>query len=433
MAKGRTYIQGIYPAWREGKTFDSLRVAVRPPNKSQVQISPKVQPTLRQINEYLRAQGLKKTEANQDNHFQALKYRLYEELKSEHALPKYKIQEKLDLKSKEFNFLENLNEFVVFKSNQSIPFSYKAWIQRFWLPFFIEKGCQHPKDFKLWKKKARMHVMEAKTKFGKKYSHNTYTSITTPFNEYMRFLISEEYISQDDFFTIDIRMTLEQKKQARRRGEDVAGVRTRDTYTIDDLVEIKKKIDVTYKANLEMRIRAYAIYFGVCTGLRRGNLLGLTTACLHPNSDIPYFDVKDNIVAGWSRGEKGALIFEDATKTTANERIQLPLIQPSKDVLIDVTTFLKENLKSEERLLNCYPDTLVKWWRQIAKECSFKFLHPHAWKHSYATIGALHIHDWYQGSPYLLQKCCLHSSFRTTEKYINQVSDQFLKAFKKQL
>jgi integrase len=126
---------------------------------------------------------------------------------------------------------------------------------------------------------------------------------------------------------------------------------------------------------------------------------------------------------------KGALVFEDSTKITSGERIQLPLVQPSPEILVDVARFLKKHIAPKDRLLECYPDTIVKWWRQIAKECDFNFLHPHAWKHSYATIGALHLHDWYRGNPYFLQKCCLHSSFRTTEKYINQVSNQFLKAF----
>jgi hypothetical protein len=67
------------------QVLDSLRVAVRPPNGAQVQISFKAQPTLKRINEHLRAHKLKKAETNQDNHFQALKHRLYEELKDKSA------------------------------------------------------------------------------------------------------------------------------------------------------------------------------------------------------------------------------------------------------------------------------------------------------------------------------------------------------------
>ena len=106
-----------------------------------------------------------------------------------------------------------------------------------------------------------------------------------------------------------------------------------------------------------------------------------------------------------------------------------PFIQPSREVLVEIANFLKANLKPGQELLDCSPDTVAKWWRKICKQCGFKFIHPHGWKHGYATIGAMHLHDWYKGNPYYLQRCCLHSSFRTTEKYIRQVSNQLLKAF----
>jgi hypothetical protein len=48
---------------------------------------------------------------------------------------------------------------------------------------------------------------------------------------------------------------------------------------------------------------------------------------------------------------------------------------------------------------------------------------------SYATIGAFHLHDWYKGNAYLLHQCCLHSSIKMTEKYINQKGAELLKAF----
>lgn len=72
MAKGQTNIQGIYPMWRKGKKFDAFRVAVRKPNEEQVQISAKIQPTLRQINQFLKAKEYGQKQAEQDNDFQAL-------------------------------------------------------------------------------------------------------------------------------------------------------------------------------------------------------------------------------------------------------------------------------------------------------------------------------------------------------------------------
>jgi len=430
MAKGQTNIQGIYPMWRKGKKFDAFRIAVRKPNEEQVQISAKIQPTLRQINGFLRAKEYNQKNAEQDNDFQALMHRLFQELKLEYGLQIYRGQEALDLKRKSFDFERSIDEFASYKKEKhSNSHSVKQWLIKFWMPFFFDKGCQHPKDFINWQAEAETHIQSAVTRHGKKYSFNSYATLAGPLNTYMKYLLAKRYIGQEDLFTIDVKMTLEQRKQSGRRGKGVQAVRSNDVYSEQELLEIKEQIDSAYKDSIEMKTRAYAMYFGIATGLRRGNLLGLTADCLHPDDKIPHFDVMDNIVSGWSRGEKGKIVFENATKTTTGESIKLPFIQPSKELLIEVARFLKENLKPGQRLLDCSPDTVSKWWRRICKKCGFKFVHPHGWKHGYATIGALHLQDWYKGNPYFLQMCCLHSSFRTTEKYIRKVSNQFLKAF----
>lgn len=430
MSKGKTSIQGIYPVWRKGKKFDAFRVSIRKANESQVQISAKIQPTLRQINSFLKAKEYDQAKAEQDNDFQALKHRLFQELQSEHSLKIYKIQEKLDLKRKEFDFGRSIDEFESYKRGKhSNSYSTKQWLVNFWMPFFLDKGCQHPRDFINWRLEAETHIQTALTRSGKKYSFNSYATLAGPLNTYMKYLLAKRYIGQEAFFTIDVKMTLEQRKQQNRKGRRVQAVRTHDVYSEKDLFKIKENIDEVYKDKPDLKIRAYALYFGVATGLRRGNLLGMTADCLHPDAKVPYFEVKDNIVAGWSRGEKGSIIFEETTKMTSGETIKLPFIQPSKDVLIEVAKFLKQNIDAHERLLDCSPDTVAKWWRKICKDCGIRFIHPHGWKHGYATVGAMHLHDWYKGNPYYLQRCCLHSSFRTTEKYIRQVSNQFLEAF----
>lgn len=133
----------------------------------------------------------------------------------------------------------------------------------------------------------------------------------------------------------------------------------------------------------------------------------------------------------WSRGQKGVLTFENASKMSAFEEgsIQIPLIQPSKSVVVEVATYLKNNLSAEQRLIEAHPDSISRIWKTICQECGFKYLSPLQWRHSYATIGALHLHDWYRGNAYLLQQCCLHSSIKMTEKYINQKGTELLKAF----
>jgi integrase len=40
-----------------------------------------------------------------------------------------------------------------------------------------------------------------------------------------------------------------------------------------------------------------------------------------------------------------------------------------------------------------HPDSINVFWKKIAMECGFKYLSPLQWRHSFATIGALHLHD----------------------------------------
>ncbi|MBF0314321.1 MAG: hypothetical protein HQK50_07135 [Oligoflexia bacterium] len=435
MAKGKIHIQGIYSLWRKGKEFDAYRVSVRKSgtDETQVQISAKTQPTLKQINQYLQGHKLKKEQAEQDSNFLALKQRLYEELGKEHFLKTYRAKEELDLKRKGFDFGKNLEEFVAHKSDYSIAYAYRGYLVSFWFPFFFEKGCQHPNDFFQWKREAKVHVKMAQTKHGTKYSFNSYHALTTPLNEYMKFLVEYNHITNENLFSLDVKMTLENRKQLKRKdGINIQAVRSNETYSLAELFDIKRKIDLAYAGEefKPMKLRAYALYLGVCTGLRRGNILGIKPRDLYPESDLPHFEVGDNVVKGWSRGEGGVLIFEGCTKTTSDESIKLPLIQPSVEVLVEVATFLKDHLVGEEYILQCHPDTVAKWWEGIAKECDFKPLPCHQWKHSYASIGALHLNNWYKGNPHLLQVCCLHESYRTTEKYIKKNSGQILSAFK---
>lgn len=425
MNKLNTNISGLTFSWRHGKTFDALRVFVYQ-NKKYISISAKVHPTLNQINRFLESGGMRSSQALEDSQFQALFQRIQHELKSEHGLKTYKAIENLNFITKKFNFQNSIEEFFTYKSDVACAHAYKIWIQKFWLPFFISKGCEHPIEFIRWKQQAVTHVRTAKNKSDKKYSHHTYGSLTKSLNEYLRFLKAYEYISEEHFFTIYVKLTLEQQKRGHH-----ANKRSTDTYTEEDLFDIKNKIDRIYAGNPKIKLRAYALYLGICTGLRRGNFLGLKAKHLFPDAKVPYFQLADNIVKAWSRGHKGVLTFENASKMSAFEEgsIQIPLIQPSKSVVVEVANYLKNNLSAEQRLIEAHPDSINRIWEKICKECDFKYLSPLQWRHSYATIGALHLHDWYKGNAYLLQQCCLHSSIKMTEKYINQKSTQLLKAF----
>lgn len=421
----KTGIKGLTERWRSHKSHDSYQVGittVRP----QKWISPKVHQTAKQIDQYLRHSQLNQKAAIKDNHFQTLRMRLINEVSQEYGLTSYKIMERLELQTRQFNFADSLELFVQYKSDTSVPMKHRSTLLNIWLPFYKSKGCQHPIDFINWKKQAQQHIKLIKKKNSdEKYSVNSWTSLANAHNEYMKFLYDNGDITEDKFFTIQARITNEMRKNGLTKQS-----RKQNTYSLDDLYDVKLKIDLTYNEHLEKKLRAYAILIGVYTGIRRGNLLGLTAADLHPHADTPHLVTRDNIVSGWSRGKAGDITLENSTKTIVGN-VKLPLIMPDKETLVEVATFLKENLKPNQRLLSCSTSTVSEWWTEIARECGFKFLTPHDWKHSYATIGALHIHDWYDGNPYNLQMCCMHQKYETTLKYMNQNSDIFLKAFKK--
>lgn len=417
MAKGKTSIQGLYFEFRTSLKCDVLRVWVRPPNGKQVGISAKLCTTLREINQYLRSNGLREAETLNDNQFQVLWHRLQQELKSEHGLRTYKIQEMLSLKTKEFDFESSIEEFKKYKSNTSVSHAYYSTMKRFWLPFFIRLGCVHPCEFKNFLTQAETHIRTAETGRGERYSHHSYNVFCKVLNQYMVFLTKYKYVGPNDSFKLWITTTLEEKKRGQLKRK-----RSTDTFSLEEVIEIKQKIDKTYETRPEEKAIAYGFYLGICTGLRQGNILGLKAENLYPDEAIPYFHVTDNIVSGWSRGIKGFVIFENATKTTSEEdgEVYLPFLQPSREIVCEVARYLKQCYRPHERILPLKPSQVYRRWQKIAEECGFKFLSPHNWKHSYATIGAERLDKWYKGDPRLLQLCCLHTSFKMTEKYIKK-------------
>lgn len=422
----KTGVKGLFAVFRSGEKHDSFRVQIHTAASGNVWLSGKVDPRLKQINDYLRYKCLRKDAAEKDSDFLTMKHRLFADLQQEYSLAHYRGREKILLETKEFNFEDSMKKFVQFKSDTSVPKKHESILKNVWLPFYLEKGCKHPTEFHQWRKQALMHVKTTKkVDSDERYSSNTWTSLTTTHNEYMRFLLDNGDIQDKHFFTILATITTEQRKRGL-----TSKSRKFDTYSEQEVIEIKAKIDATYANNLHMKVRAYALYLGVCTGLRKGNLIGLTGENLHPDDPMPHIETNDNIVSGWSRGIPGTVVLENSTKTFVGT-IKLPLIQPSPEIARDVCAFLKANIAAGNRILECHPRTVATWWKEIAKECGFKYLMPHDWKHSYATIGSLHFQDWYKGNPYFLQACCLHEKIETTMRYVKQKADQFLAAFYK--
>ena len=422
MSKGQTNIIGLTPSWREGKAFDAYRLMVFKQDRK-FWISPKIHPTMKEIHEYLKQNNLKKETAERDPKFIILTQRLHQEIKDEHGLKEYRCRELVDFKKKEFDFNISLDEFEKDKQDTSVPHTYRNVLEKFWFPYFAQ-FCTHPNQFIKYEYDALEHLKTAKkTNSEETYSIHSLPSMASALNEYMRFLKRKKYIERDALFALDLRITLEQKKKGLNSHS-----RTKDTYTLEELISIKERIDFRYGDDLLWKCRAYAMYFGVCTGLRRGNILGLKPKNLHPKEKIPYFETNDNVVSGWSRGIAGKAILSLATKAFVGS-VGLPLLQPSREILIEVALCLKDNLPANEYILQCHPDTVDKWWEKVADDCNFKYLNPHAWKHTYATIGAAHLEKWYKNNPYNLQVCCLHEKIETTNKYIYRHKKQFLNNF----
>jgi len=248
MAKGGTKIVGIVEQWRAGKFHDAFRVGYFKDGKFNF-LSAKVHPILGEANRFLASQKLRRDAALQSPSFLNIRHRLHENLKSEHGLKEYRIREKIDLKRKGFDFGQSLEEFVSVKTEYSTTgHEQRRVLERFWLPFFFEQGCEHPAEFCQFLVNARRHLRSAKSeKTGEPYTRESKISLCSALNEYVRFLLEDGYISEKDSFTL-----LVPKPQKKQRGN--SGQRKkRPCYTFDELYDIKSKIDETYLDGSEWR------------------------------------------------------------------------------------------------------------------------------------------------------------------------------------
>src|SRR5690606_11675867 len=93
-----------------------------------------------------------------------------------------------------------------------------------------------------------------------KYSPHSWKSMAAPLNKYMKFLVEERHILDSDSFVLIPKFTMEMQKSGKIKQK-----RKRDTYSLEELISIKHKIDFHYIDNPMMKLRAYAMYFGICT------------------------------------------------------------------------------------------------------------------------------------------------------------------------
>jgi integrase len=271
---------------------------------------------------------------------------------------------------------------------------------------------------------AKRHLRTVKSeKTGQPFVRDSLISICSALNEYMRILLEYGYITEKDTFTL-----LLPKPVKKKRAGNVQS-RKRPIYTVNEVYEIKKAIDRTYEDGSKWKQRAYGIFFGVCTGLRSGNIRGLKPNNLYPDANPPHFETGDNVISGSNRGISGTVVLEFQTKTFEGS-VKIPFVQPDVATLVEVASYLKKHVPGDKYILTCFPTTVGKWWRRIARDCKFRWVNPHNFKHGYATRGAQNLQTLYQGNPHFLQWCCLHSSYDTTQRYIDEVGGALLDAFR---
>lgn len=440
MAKGSSSLIGLYYQWRLGKKADAIRAFVAKHGEKTINISAKVHPQLRALNDYLKTNNLREQRAEQDERFKLLRGNFEAAIKSEHGLKAYKIMERLEIDSKEFDFTLALKDFYDYKDDTSMPVDYVYYVKKLWLPFFAEKGCAHPKEFHKFRGQAELYVKTCKRLdgAGQKYSPHSYNMICRTLNQFMKFCKDAGHINADDSFKIWVSVSLEQQKTTKtldghlvkgRSGTAIQKARDQRTYSLDDLKTIKRKIDKRFEEEPDKKLNAYCLYFGVITGLRKGNFCGLRVEDILPEEKIPHFIVRDNVISGRSRGIKGYIVQENATKTSAGNAIEIPMVQPDLKTIVEVAKFIRKYRKPGERLFTKTPGLVNKDWKIVAMECGFIYLSPLQWRHSYATIGAINLATLYKGNSYFLQRCCLHDDYRTTQGYIAKHAKQFLDVF----
>lgn len=287
MSKSKSNIPGLIEDYRRNDEFDGYRVAVCKDGKQQKWLGPKVDPRIRQLNDYLKRNHLREAEALQDTEFLRMRSAFLNAFKDEHGLKEYRVRERVFHESKEFDYRASLDEFMAYKSDTAIPVRHRYYMTQIWLPFFSGLGCNHPREWKTYRGRARQHVRTVKKKHkDERYSPETWVGIAATLNEYMNWCLDEGYITEPEHFSLSVGLTLEQKKQNQSSQQ-----RDDDVYSIDELLDMKKRIDSVYQDNLKWKLRAYGIYFGVGSGLRRGNLLGMEAQDLQPDSDLRWFEL----------------------------------------------------------------------------------------------------------------------------------------------
>ena len=161
MALNKTSIIGLTEEWRSNDQNDSYRIAVY--RGKQIWISGKIDADLSAINMYLQRSTLRQSDALADPQFLRMRSALHLKYRDQYGLKEYATRMRVKYDDALFDFGGALELYTQHKAETtSIPMQHQRYMKDLWYPFFREKGCRHPKDWKAWRSQAKMHIKTVK-------------------------------------------------------------------------------------------------------------------------------------------------------------------------------------------------------------------------------------------------------------------------------
>jgi integrase len=418
--------KGIYISWKSLRSYDDIKIFCKPPGiEKQVAISIDDCPEYKTLRTYAKEKFLNKEAQEKDKRFNqyfsaclraiARQYGLEETAKNQIALSRTK-----------FDFTQMIDDFMKFKRVKSKG-NYKSALVNFWMPLIINKiKIEDPNQWKSHAEEFVSHLFEYRKSDGEPLSPHSYTTYCTPIDEFIKFLNMKNIIENNNKFSVYSFLGFGDTSKSdftRKRGEDY--------YSFQDYMYIKSQIDDLYRDIPEKKLLGYVYLLTLSTGIRRGNILGLKHESFKLDHEVPHIELEDNILDGNAYGETGVMVEKKSTKTTKNQRMLVPLRQPSPEVALEVAAFIRDNTYPYKYILHVHPTTFTKAWREMSRELGVRYIHVHGMRHSVATNGALALTTLYKGDVNLLRNQMTHANFRTTEKYLRKVNpEDTLKGYK---
>jgi integrase len=418
--------RGIYISWKPLKSYHDIKIFCKPPSiERQFAISIDEFPEYKILRNYIRDNGLTQNECETNKKVNELFSKCLRSIARKFGLEE-SAKEALALNRVKFDYITAVDEFLKFKRVKSKG-NYQSALLNFWMPLVINKlKIDNPNHWHAHAEEFVAHMFSYRKSDGEPLSTHSYTTYCTPLDEFIKYLNMKGVIANNNVFSVYKFLGFgdtSNMKESRKRGDDY--------YRFDDYKLIKSRIDELYHDDPSKKLLGYVYLLTLSTGIRRGNVLGLKRESFKLEHEIPHIELEDNVLDGNAYGKGGVIVEKKATKTTKNQRVLVPLIQPSPEIAIDVARYVRDNTPSGNYILNMHPTTFTKGWRSMCRELGVRYIHIHGMRHSVATNAVLNMSELYAGRVDLIKHQLSHANFRTTEKYLRTVNpEEILKGYK---